>query len=81
MARPRRRQLRIGSLVGCHSKYWCTLVPRLGLILSNIFTDDTDDGADSVLCKFTGDMKLGGVAAIQRDRLGEWIDSKWTSMT
>lgn len=49
---------------------------RLGLILSNILIDDTDDGADCVLCKLTGDRKLGGVAAVQRDRLGKWVDSK-----
>lgn len=70
MALPRRCHLRVGSLVGCYS------VSRLGLILSNILIDDTDDGADCVLCKLTGDRKLGGVAAVQRDRLGKWVDSK-----
>lgn len=49
---------------------------RLGPILSSIFVCDTDDGADCVLCKFTDDTELGGVAAIQRDRLGRWADSK-----
>lgn len=55
----------------------------LGPVLSNIFLDDLDDGAECTLSKFAGDKKLEGAvntpewcAAIQKDlnRVEKWTD-------
>jgi len=58
------------SLVGG----WLLVILILRPRLSNVFINDLDDGTESVLCKFTGAPRLGGMVdtleksvALQRD--------------
>jgi len=60
----------------------------LGPVLVNIFINDLDEGIESTLSKFAGDIKLGGVAdmlegcaAIHEVRLESWAERKFVKFS